>query len=111
MQSLGREVARFLFIAACLPIAMALASVDDAINRRRLIRASCLSVASVFVRGQNSEALTPVEAESQYNIYAKNYDQLDGGKASSLLGIDAARRSLIELAQGKVLEIGVGTGK
>jgi hypothetical protein len=66
---------------------------------------------TVFVGGPKSEALTPLEAESKYNIYAKTYDELDGGKASSLLGIDAARRSLIELARGNVLEIGVGTGK
>jgi methyltransferase OMS1 len=55
-------------------------------------------------------ALSPVEAERQYNRYASNYDRLDGGQASSLLGIEAARRRIIQQARGKVLEVGVGTG-
>lgn len=57
-----------------------------------------------------SNALTPSEAEEQYDIYAASYDQLDGGTASSLLGIAEARTSLIQKSRGHVLEIGVGTG-
>lgn len=55
-------------------------------------------------------ALTPVEAERQYDAYALSYDQLDGGPASSILGIEEARQGLMKFAQGAALEIGVGTG-
>lgn len=56
------------------------------------------------------QALTPTESERMYDAYAASYNQLDGGKASLVLGIDEARRSLMQKAHGKVLEIGVGTG-
>ena len=56
------------------------------------------------------QALTPLEAEQRYNRYASNYDQLDGGQASSMFGIDEARRQMIQQARGNVLEVGVGTG-
>lgn len=55
-------------------------------------------------------ALTPEEASRQYDTYASSYDNLDGGKASTALGIEDARRELIQKAKGNVLEIGVGTG-
>jgi len=55
-------------------------------------------------------ALSPEEAATAYNSYASSYDDLDGGKASTLLGIDQARASLFSKASGKVLEIGAGTG-
>ncbi len=55
-------------------------------------------------------ALTPDEAATAYNTYASNYDDLDGGKAASLLGIDQARSYLFSKASGRVLEIGAGTG-
>lgn len=56
-------------------------------------------------------ALTPQEASRQYDTYAPSYDDLDGGKVSVALGIEDARRELIQKAKGDVLEIGVGTGK
>lgn len=55
-------------------------------------------------------ALTPQEASRQYDTYASSYDNLDGGKVSVALGIEDARRELIQKAKGDVLEIGVGTG-
>jgi methyltransferase OMS1 len=55
-------------------------------------------------------ALTPQEAEADYDSYAADYDALDGGSLASLLNIDQARRDLIHSASGNVLEIGVGTG-
>lgn len=54
--------------------------------------------------------LSPEEAATAYNSYASTYDDLDGGKASSALGIDEARTSLFGKARGSVLEIGAGTG-
>jgi len=59
---------------------------------------------------QPSYALTPREAEKSYDTYAKSYDELDGGSASSALGIEQARIDLIQQATGNVLEICVGTG-
>jgi len=55
-------------------------------------------------------ALTPQEAATAYDSYAANYDELDGGKAADILGLDQARFTLFRQARGSVLEIGVGTG-
>lgn len=57
-----------------------------------------------------ASALTPEEASRKYDTYASSYDDLDGGKASTLFGIEEARRELIQNVKGDVLEIGVGTG-
>jgi hypothetical protein len=61
-------------------------------------------------RIKSCNALSPEEAAIQYDTYATTYDNLDGGIASSILGIDDARQSMISQAKGNVLEIGVGTG-
>ena len=74
-------------------------------SRRRF-----LGVFLVFNHCTVTNALTPEEASVAYDSYAANYDVLDGGKASSALGLDDARASLFRKAKGKVLEIGVGTG-
>jgi hypothetical protein len=55
-------------------------------------------------------ALSPEEASTAYDSYAKRYDQLDGGDASAVLGITEARSKLMRRARGNVLEIGAGTG-
>ena len=55
-------------------------------------------------------ALTAKEAETAYDSYAASYDELDGGKAADVLGLDQARTTLFRQAYGSVLEIGVGTG-
>jgi len=55
-------------------------------------------------------ALTPQEASKAYDSYAASYDELDGGKAADILGLDQARSNLFGRASGAVLEIGVGTG-
>lgn len=66
--------------------------------------------ASIFVGSTVCHGLTPSEAQQKYDTYATSYDQIDGGFASELLGIDTARKLLIQQARGKVLEVGVGTG-
>jgi methyltransferase OMS1 len=81
--------------------------------RRRFMRQSLTLgtiVAAPWLYPGPSGALSPEEAATAYNTYASNYDDLDGGKASSLLGIDQARASLFSKASGRVLEIGTGTG-
>lgn len=57
-----------------------------------------------------ANALTPKEAAIAYNSYAPHYDDLDGGTAANILGLDDARAELFRKATGNVLEIGVGTG-
>jgi len=57
-----------------------------------------------------AHALTPQEAATAYDSYAASYDELDGGKAADVLGLDQARSTLFRQARGSVLEIGVGTG-
>mmetsp|Transcript_3469 Transcript_3469/g.9717 ORF Transcript_3469/g.9717 Transcript_3469/m.9717 type:complete len:311 (+) Transcript_3469:98-1030(+) len=71
-----------------------------------------ISSATAVVLGDPIEgnALTPQEAATAYDSYAANYDELDGGKAADILGLDQARSTLFRQARGAVLEIGVGTG-
>jgi len=57
-----------------------------------------------------SHAISSQEAESSYNQYAPTYDTLDGGSVADSLGIEQARSKILQLATGKVLEIGAGTG-
>lgn len=57
-----------------------------------------------------ASALTPKEAATVYDSYAESYDELDGGNAANILGLDVARSNLFRQARGSVLEIGVGTG-
>lgn len=68
-----------------------------------------VTTSAAFLAGP-CNALSPDEASVAYDLYAKNYDDLDGGSASSALGLDDARVALFGKAKGKVLEIGVGTG-
>ena len=68
------------------------------------------TAAMVFNTPQSCQALEPRQAASDYDAYAAKYDQLDGGQASSALGIDEARKKLLSQASGNVLEIGAGTG-
>ena len=82
-------------------------------NRRLVLKALGYAPAVVVASIQcttTASALTPDEASVAYDSYAANYDALDGGKASSALGLDDARADLFGKAKGKVLEIGVGTG-
>jgi methyltransferase OMS1 len=83
-------------------------SSDDSLAPRREFVTTALLVLSTLPSA--AVALTPQEASRQYDTYAPSYDQLDGGTASSLLGIEEARSGLLRLARGDVLEIGAGTG-
>jgi ubiquinone/menaquinone biosynthesis C-methylase UbiE len=66
---------------------------------------------SVLTGGSwSSTALSPEAASTAYDTYAPSYDVLDGGAVSSILGLEKARSQLLQQAQGKVLEIGAGTG-
>jgi ubiquinone/menaquinone biosynthesis C-methylase UbiE len=72
---------------------------------------SSIAVSIVLTCGsRSSAALSPEAASKAYDTYASNYDELDGGGAASILGLDEARSELFQQAQGKVLEIGAGTG-
>lgn len=77
---------------------------------RRNILTSMAGGVFLFGLPSPSIALTASEASKTYDSYASNYDSLDGGSASNMLGIDQARADLFKQAKGKVLEIGAGTG-
>jgi ubiquinone/menaquinone biosynthesis C-methylase UbiE len=82
-------------------------------TRRRQALQILSSAALVLGSGAGAlpcSALSPTDAAKQYDSYSSSYDLLDGGKASSALGIDQARNLLLQKARGNVLEIGVGTG-
>jgi ubiquinone/menaquinone biosynthesis C-methylase UbiE len=83
---------------------------DRTTSRRNAIHIIERTVVTTFFSETPSEALTPTQAESQYDTYASKYDHLDGGRISSILGIEPARRDLLKQARGNILEIGVGTG-
>ena len=80
---------------------------------RSSVRSISLLVAAVAL-WQSCEppckAISAEEASKAYDKYASSYDDLDGGSAASVLGIDEARARLLRSAYGRVLEIGVGTG-
>lgn len=82
-------------------------------NRRAFLRIASSAVASSAVlstQAAASDAITPEQASKSYDTYASTYDDLDGGSIASTLGIDDARKTLLQSARGHVLEIGVGTG-
>jgi len=79
-------------------------------SRRGLIQAIGVSISILAGSSQPAKSLSPEAASTQYDTYASRYDDLDGGAASSILGLDEARARLLANARGKVLEIGVGTG-
>ena len=74
------------------------------------ISKNTVSAAVVLANPGVGHALTPQEAATAYDSYAASYDELDGGKAAEILGLDQARSALFGQARGSVLEIGVGTG-
>jgi methyltransferase OMS1, mitochondrial len=74
---------------------------------------SMVGGSGILTLPSSSRALSPTEAQRQYDTYAATYDQLDGADsvvATNLLGLDEARNVLIRSARGHVLEIGAGTG-
>jgi len=68
-----------------------------------------LAVAGVVLSLQDSAQVVPA-AGAEYNKYASQYDDLDGGAAADVLGLTKLRREAGALVSGKVLEIAVGTG-
>ena len=58
----------------------------------------------------NAMAISADTASKDYDMYAENYDELDGGSAANMLGIEDARNKLLSLATGSTLEVGAGTG-
>lgn len=86
---------------------------DFDVNRRNVLQIAATAAPAFLLAGSSppsSSALTPEDASESYDTYAASYDDLDGGKASSALGLDEARAQLFKKASGRVLEIGVGTG-
>jgi pimeloyl-ACP methyl ester carboxylesterase/SAM-dependent methyltransferase len=79
-------------------------------SRRQVLTAAIAGGFSVAASPQSTPALTANQASVDYDTYAASYDQLDGGVAASTLGLDAARRALVQQATGHALEIGAGTG-
>ena len=82
----------------------------DVLDHLRISSLLSVFVGSAPLLPTSCHALTPGEAQQSYDTYATSYDEINGGIASELLGIDAARKLLIQQARGKVLEVGVGTG-
>lgn len=79
-------------------------------TRRDILAQSMVGGICLSANPSPSLALSASEASKAYDSYASNYDSLDGGSASTMLGIDQARADLFKQAKGKVLEIGAGTG-
>ena len=99
------------FARSCPRIVMQASS--ECTGRREAIQGISSSIATAIILTSSSRrcvALSPEDASLAYDKYASSYDELDGGAASSILGLDEARSQLLAKASGKVLEIGVGTG-
>jgi hypothetical protein len=80
------------------------------LERRQILTSLLLFSPPVLCRPPSAAALTVEQAETSYDQYAKNYNDLDGGVASNMLGIDEARSVLFRQAKGRVLEVACGTG-
>ena len=57
-----------------------------------------------------SSATSKDELRKDYDRFSAKYDELDGGAAAGALGIEKARSDMLGSAQGRVLEVAVGTG-
>ena len=55
-----------------------------------------------------SSATQAIQAD--YDRFSEKYDELDGGAAADALGIEQARADMLGSANGRVLEVAVGTG-
>ena len=118
MSRTQREVFLFLLCNLVFNIPHTVLCLQSATKTRRKslaeISKNVLSISSataiVIADPFAGNALTPQEAETAYDSYAASYDELDGGKAADVLGLDQARTTLFRQARGSVLEIGVGTG-
>ncbi|KAG2428068.1 hypothetical protein HYH02_014460 [Chlamydomonas schloesseri] len=51
-----------------------------------------------------------LELQQAYDKYSASYDDLDGGAAADALGFPQLRAQLLAQAQGRTLEVAVGTG-
>lgn len=52
----------------------------------------------------------PQPIYTEYNQYAKTYDDLNGGAIADDFGIQTLRREMGQFVSGKVLDVAVGTG-
>ena len=76
----------------------------------QIVQSSLMVGSALAVTPFESRAMSPKEAATAYDSYASTYNDLDGGSAASMFGIDEARGQLLGQARGDVLELGVGTG-
>ena len=84
----------------------------DTCNSRKEFIGGCAGaiLAPLVATPIKVDSLSPEQAEKNYNSYASSYDNLDGGKATTALGIEEARVSLFGKARGRVLDVAAGTG-
>ena len=88
------------------------AAVDRRTMLEQTVQSSLAAAAAtpLLAAPSGSNALSPEKAATAYDSYAATYNDLDGGSAASLLGINEARGQLLGQAKGHVLELAVGTG-
>ena len=79
---------------------------ENSTKRRNTIFNAILLSQSVLLNFP-ANSISPKEAESSYDKYASTYDALDGGSVANSLGIEEARAAMLQMAQGRVLEVGV----
>ena len=64
-----------------------------------------------LVQLQYASSVEAYDAPSAaYDVFAGNYDALDGGKAAELLGLNRLRAEAAKSLRGNVLEVAIGTG-
>ena len=87
------------------------------LNRRHVLSGTLLlSMNTLYTTpaiGSEHEMIVTSSNESirsEYDSYAKTYDDLDGGIAANVLGFPKLRRGLLGEANGAVLECAIGTG-
>src|SRR6056297_2404256 len=79
---------------------------------RRLALQSLLLLASPALLASNgaAAAVGAPPPTNAYDGYAASYDSLDGGTAAKALGLPQLRAEAVRRCEGRVLEVGCGTG-
>ena len=76
----------------------------------RTMRRAAAVVGVAIVQLHPSLVVIADDVPASYDVFAGNYDALDGGKAAELLGLNRLRAEAAKSLRGSVLEVAIGTG-
>lgn len=87
-----------------------LVGLNTMVLRLDVLRMGC-SMIPMVMNGRSANADSSSDSlKREYDIYAAQYNKLDGGLLADALGMGSLRSAAISRCRGRVLEVGVGTG-